>query len=59
MVQRLKAHKKDHKEIKAKFEELFAQNEEAICKHNEIKRVFEQESQAFFLERLKWKSDVQ
>lgn len=40
------------------FTELSASNMEAIKLHTEVKRVFKDESEAFFSERLKWKSDV-
>jgi len=38
---------------------LFAQNEEAIKLHNEVKKIFKEESESFFADRLKWKTDVQ
>ena len=47
-----------HNEQKRMFTELSASNMEAIKLHTEVKRVFKDESEAFFSERLKWKSDV-
>ena len=47
-----------HKVQKKMYDDLFASNQEAIKLHNEIKRVFEDESAAFFSERHKWKSDA-
>ena len=44
--------------MKGKYDILFKSNVEAIKKHDEVKMIFEKESQAFFSERLKWKSDV-
>ena len=44
--------------IKAKFDVLFESNEEAVRMHQKIETVFEEEAQAFFAERLKWKSDA-
>ena len=40
------------------FDKLTAHNEEAIILHNQIRKIFKEESQNFFNERLKWKSDV-
>ena len=45
--------------INSKFAALFESNEEAMKMHDEIKRIFNEESQTFFAERLKWKSDAQ
>jgi len=49
----------DHTVWKGKYEALFLKNEAAIVLHNEVKRVFEEESKNFFNDRLKWKSDSQ
>ena len=43
---------------KQMFDQLSKQNNEAITLHNEVKKVFEEESQNFFTERIKWKSDA-
>ena len=48
-----------HEEQRRKFEELKKQNEHAIEMHNKIERIFKSESEAFFMERLKWKTDAQ
>ena len=47
-----------HKHQKEMFDRLTLSNQEAIRMHNEIKKVFKEESEAFFAERIKWKSDV-
>ena len=49
----------NHLEQKKLYDILFKQNNEAIILHNEVRRVFKEESEAFFTERLKWKTDVQ
>lgn len=47
-----------HKCQKEMFDRLTLSNQEAIKMYYEIKRVFKEESEAFFAERIKWKSDV-
>ena len=37
-----------HTVQKEMYDKLFAQNEEAIIMHNEVKRIFKEESEAFF-----------
>ena len=48
-----------HKVQKEIFDSLTASNNEAIKLHNDVKKVFKDESESFFAERLKWKTDVQ
>ena len=48
-----------HDMQRRKFDELKKQNEEAIVMHNKIEKIFKTESEAFFLERLKWKTDAE
>ena len=40
------------------FDTLSEQNAKAIELHNQVKKVFKEESETFFAERLKWKTDV-
>ena len=47
-----------HEVQRLRSEALFAKNEECIKANLEIKEIFKKESDAFFSERLKWKSDV-
>lgn len=37
---------------------MTASNEEAIILHNEVRKIFKEESENFFADRLKWKTDV-
>ena len=39
------------------FKELDQQNREAIKMHNQVKQTFREESDMFFAERRKWKTD--
>lgn len=48
----------NHDEWKIKFDTLFESNEKAVVLHNKIAKTFEEESNTFFSERLKWKSDA-
>ena len=47
-----------HKTQKEMFDELFAQNQAAIVLHNRVEKIFQEESENFFAERIKWKTDV-
>ena len=47
-----------HKVQKEMYDSLFAQNESAIVLHNEVRRIFKDEAEKFFADRLKWKTDV-
>lgn len=48
-----------HAVEKKMFDDLFAKNELAIKMHDNVEQVFKNESENFFSERLKWKTDVQ
>ena len=48
-----------HKVQKKMFDDLFEQNAHAIVLHNEVKKIFKEESEAFFSERQRWKTDAQ
>ena len=47
-----------HTTQKDMFDTLSEQNAKAIELHNQVKKVFKEESENFFAERLKWKTDV-
>ena len=47
-----------HKVQKEMFDSLTAQNQQSIDLYNEVKKVFAEESENFFAERLRWKTDV-
>lgn len=55
---RLNAISEEHDTQTANYNKLFASNEAAVVLHNEVKRIFEEESKNFFSERLKWKTDA-
>ncbi len=48
----------EHDTQTSNYNKLFAANEAAVILHNEVKRIFEEESNNFFSERLKWKTDA-
>ena len=41
------------------YDILFKQNSEAIALHKQVEKVFKKESESFFTERHRWKSDAQ
>ena len=48
-----------HVVLKKMYDDLFAKNDEAIKMHDNVQQIFKEESENFFSERLKWKTDVQ
>ena len=44
--------------MKAMYDRLFAANEAAVVLHEEVRKIFKEESQSFFDERIKWMTDA-
>lgn len=43
--------------MKAMYDVLFKQNNEAIVLHKHVEKIFKEESESFFQERNRWKTD--
>ena len=46
-----------HVEMKEMYDVLFKQNNEAILLNKQVEKVFKEESESFFQERNRWRTD--